>query len=171
LQLSLRRIDRRHSRQQHRGPRQLGCNICTQAISLRMNAVPPWAQIDTHHVAGASLRQAGTEPTPSLHSHASVAGLCCQAVANQSLHDWWRWLRPGCRDDGNDSAGWKARVDPRVIEAVETVLGPYRRRLNKKGPIHAFDCSTRDFCGAQQMAFGYWRCMCIHVPHTCMWLA
>jgi hypothetical protein len=34
-------------------------------LYVRMNAVPPWAQIDTHHIAGASPRQAGTESAPS----------------------------------------------------------------------------------------------------------
>lgn len=43
------------------------------------------------------------------------------------------------------------------------------RYLNDKGPIHASIAGVLEtFHGAQQMAVGYWRCMCIHVPLTCV---
>jgi hypothetical protein len=45
------------------------------------------------------------------------------------------------------------------------------RCLNDEGPIHASIAVVLEtFYDAQQMAIGYWRCMCmyIHVPLTCV---
>jgi hypothetical protein len=59
-----------------------------------MNAVPPWAQIDTHHIARVSPRQAGTQrrqhkthpffqpARPLAPEH--IAGPCCQAAKPKS---------------------------------------------------------------------------------------
>ena len=61
-----------------------------------MNAVPPWAQIDTHHIVGASLRQAGhrrsSTVSPLSTRTRALRGRAVKLSLNQSLHDWWRSL-------------------------------------------------------------------------------
>ena len=70
-----------------------------------------------------------------------------------------------------------------AVEMTETILQlesqnrPMRNRGNlqklsvfeQQRADSCFDCSgARDFYDAQQMSIGYWRCMCIHVPLTCV---